>query len=40
MCHSGGVQGAAGSDGGEAPGDETGGKHIQEDCQPHSEWTY
>ena len=37
--HGRGVQGAAGPDGGEAQGDEAGGKHLQEDCKPHSEWT-
>ena len=37
VLHGGGVQGAAGADGGEAAGDAAGGQHLQEDRQPHPE---
>ena len=40
VLHCGGVQGAAGPDGGETEGDETGGEHLQEDRKPHTGRTY
>ena len=40
LFHRGGVQRAAGPDGGEAESDEASGEHLQEDRQPHPGWTY
>ena len=39
MLHGRGVQGTPCADGGEAPGDETGGEYLQKNCKSYTKWT-
>ena len=39
MLHGRGVQGTPCVDGGEAPGDETGGEYLQKNCKSYTKWT-